>query len=222
MIKAFDLAMKNGYTTAQAWQDNMIGCTVAAKQQVKQCIINKGSLSELTSEVNNLSFSTAAGQMGLSALATAGNMLASWAIGETINLIYSCATASDRLLEDASELGNQFSSTKSDINGYKTEIDNLYKIINDNSSSYEETYNARQELLSLQDEMIAKFGNRAEAAKLVTDAINGQTDALDTLTEREWQETKNAFKSGSGKSWTEKAGDSWSNIWSGRRITLRE
>ncbi len=159
--------------------------------------------------------SARAGSVAFSALATAGNMLASWAIGEAINLIYSCATASDRLLEDASELGSQFSSTKSDINGYKAEIDNLYKIINDNSSSYEETYNARQELLSLQDEMIAKFGSEAEAAKLVTDAINGQTGALDTLTEREWQEAKNAFKSGSGKSWTEKAGDSWSNFWSG-------
>lgn len=159
--------------------------------------------------------SAKAGSAAFSALATAGNMLVSWGISEAINLIYSCATASDRLLERAAELGSQFSSTKSDINGYKTEIDNLYKIINDNSSSYEDTYNARQELLSMQDEMIKKFGSEAEAAKLVTDAINGQTGTLDSLTEREWQETKNAFKSGSGKGWIEKAGDSWSNFWSG-------
>ena len=40
-INAMNQAMKNGSTMAQAWCDNMKGCTVAAKQQVNQCFKSK-------------------------------------------------------------------------------------------------------------------------------------------------------------------------------------
>lgn len=165
--------------------------------------------------VEGMSFSAKAGKVALQALAMAGNMIAMWGITEVVSAIYSCATASDRLKESASDLGSQFSSTKSDIEGYKTKINDLYKIINDSSSSYEDTYNARQELLTIQDEMIQKFGSEAEAVQLVTTAINGQTEALDSLTKQKWQETVNEFTNGSDKKWTERVGDSWANLWSG-------
>lgn len=90
--------------------------------------------------------------------------------------------------------------------------------INDDTSSYEDTYNARQELLKIQDEMIDKFGDEADAVKLVTDAINGQTDSLDTLTQDKWQETVNAFNSDRGKGWTEKVADAFANIGHGNNF----
>ena len=160
-------------------------------------------------------FSAKAGKVALQALAMAGNMIAMWGITEVVSAIYSCATASDRLKESASDLGSQFSSTKSDIEGYKTKINDLYNVINDSSFSYEDTYNARQQLLTIQDEMIEKFGSEAEAVQLVTTAINGQTEALDSLTKQKWQETVNEFTNGSDKKWTERVGDSWANLWSG-------
>lgn len=153
--------------------------------------------------------------VALKAASIAGNMLVAWGITESINLIHSCATASDRLQKSANDLGSQFSSTKSDIEGYKTKINDLYTTINDSSSSYDDTYNARQELLTIQDEMIEKFGSEAEAVQLVTTAINGQTEALDSLTKQKWQETVNEFTNGSDKNWTERVGDSWANLWSG-------
>lgn len=156
-----------------------------------------------------------AATLATKALAAAGNMLVMWGIGKAVETIYNCATASDRLKESASDLGSQFSSTKSDIEDYKSQIEDLYKVINDDTSSYEDTYNARQNLLSLQDEMIEKFGNEAEAVSLVTTAINGQVEALDRLTENEWLETLNKFNNDSDKSWTEKLGDNWANLWSG-------
>lgn len=149
------------------------------------------------------------------ALAVAGNMIAMWGISEAIKLVSDLATASDRLKESAEELGQAFSSTKSDIDAYKGKIQDLYETINDSNSSYEDTYNARQELLSIQDEMIEKFGNEAEAVKLVTDAINGQVEALDTLTAKEWQETVNKFNNDPDRTWTEKAADNWSNLING-------
>lgn len=159
--------------------------------------------------------SAKAGKTALQALAMAGNMIAMWAFTEVVSTIHSCITASDRLKESASDLGSQFSSTKSDIEGYKTKINDLYKTINDSSSSYEDTYNARQELLTIQDEMIEKFGSEAEAVQLVTNAINGQTEVLDSLTKQKWQETVNAFNFDPDKKWTEQLGDNWANLWSG-------
>ena len=147
-------------------------------------------------------------------LAAAGNILAMWGISEAIQFISDCAAASDKLKETAQELASQFSSTKSDIENYKTQIKDLYQTINDNSSSYEDTYNARQELLSLQDEMIEKFGSEAEAVNLITTAINGQTEALDILTQNEWKELKNNFDNPE-QGWSENLSDAWANLWSG-------
>lgn len=175
---------------------------------------------EMTTEgfkasVESMTFSAKAGKVALQALAMAGNMIVMWGVTEVISAIHSCITASDRLQESASDLGSQFSSTKSDIEGYKSRISDLYETINDSSSSYEDTYNARKELLAIQDEMIEKFGSEAEAVELVTSAINGQTEALDSLTKQKWQETVNEFTNGSDKKWTERVGDSWANLWSG-------
>lgn len=160
-------------------------------------------------------FSAKAGKVALQALAMAGNMIAMWGITEVISAIHSCITASDRLQESAKDLGSQFSSTKSDIEGYKSRINDLRQTISDSSSSYEDTYSARKELLAIQDEMIEKFGSEAEAVELVTSAIHGQTEALDSLTKQKWQETVNEFINGSDKKWTERVGDSWANLWSG-------
>lgn len=170
-----------------------------------------------TAIANNekLTISAKAGKFAISALATAGNMLAMWAISEVISVISACVTASSRLQESAKELSTQFSSTQSDIDGYKTKIADLYTVINDGSSSYEETYNARQQLLSIQNEMIEKFGSEAEAVQLVTDAVNGQTDALDSLTQLQWNETVDKFNYDPDRKWTEKFGDTWANFWSG-------
>lgn len=153
-----------------------------------------------------------AADVAMKGLAMAGNMLLMYGLTSVIEIIYDCATASDRLAESAAQMGSEFASTKSDIADYKTKIEELYTTINDNTSSYEDTYNARQELLKIQDEMIKKFGDEADAVGLVTDAINGQTDSLDTLTQKEWQETVNAFNSDRGKSWKEKIANTFTNI----------
>lgn len=196
-IQAMNESMKNGSTVAQAWTDNMKGCTVAAKEQVKQCLINKGSLSDLSSSMEEMTFSAKVGKVALKALATAGDMLVftgiSMAISELINIISDCVTVSDRLQESAGQLGGEFSNTKTDIDGYKAKIEELYKTINDSSSSYSETTQARKDLMSIQDELIDKYGSEESAIKNITDAINGQSDALDKLTTKEWTDTKNKF-----------------------------
>lgn len=210
-IKAYNKQIDNCVTSQTAFNRTMLNTSKEAQNVVAAANGNKVALDGLTK-------SSKAAELGMKALAMAGNMLLIYALTSAVEVIYKCATASDRLAESASQMGSEFASTKSDISDYKTKIEELYQTINDDTSSYEDTYNARQELLKIQDEMIDKFGDEADAVKLVTDAINGQTDSLDTLTQDKWQETVNAFNSDRGKGWTEKVADAFANIGHGNNF----
>lgn len=210
-IKAYNKQIDNCVTSQTAFNRTMLNTSKEAQNVVAAANGNKVALDGLTK-------SSKAAELGMKALAMAGNMLLIYALTSAVDIIYKCATASDRLAESAAQMGSEFVSTKSDISDYKTKIKELYQTINDDTSSYEDTYNARQELLKIQDEMIDKFGDEADAVKLVTDAINGQTDSLDTLTQDKWQETVNAFNSDRGKGWTEKIADAFANIGHGNNF----
>ncbi len=106
-----------------------------------------------------------------------------------------------QLRDSAKELGAQYSETKKDIESYKKEITELQAIINDSSSSYEETANARERLLSIQDSLIEKYGNEHDAINNITSAIEGQIEALDKLSDREWRRTKREFEENNLPGW---------------------
>lgn len=208
-------ALKNGMKPAKAWATTMKNCSEAAKNQARQCLKTKGDLTQLANGLKVTTKSAKAAEIGLKALSIAGNMLVMWGISKAIELFSAFANASNELRESAEQLGNTFSSIESDINDYKTQISDLYKVINDNTSSYEDTYTARQNLLSIQDEMIEKFGKEAEAVSLITEAVNGSTEALDRLTLYEWDEIKNKFNYDSDRKWYKKFADSVVNFFGG-------
>lgn len=56
----------------------------------------------------------------------------------------------------------QVKQSADNIDSYKTKIESLRETMSDSSSSIEDVTNARQELLSIQDEIIAKYGAEAE------------------------------------------------------------
>lgn len=114
-------------------------------------------------------------------------------ISALVFTIYKCNNAVKEARERAQELGDSFKETSSTIDDYKSKIEELYKVINDASSSIEDTTNARKSLLSIQNELIDKFGMEESVINNVTVAINGQTDALDRLSKTKWQEAKNDF-----------------------------
>ncbi|MCI9676966.1 MAG: phage tail tape measure protein, partial [Lachnospiraceae bacterium] len=101
--------------------------------------------------------------------------------------------AMEEVRQKAKELGDSFKSTKSDIESYKSQIEDLHKTINDSNSSIEDVTNARQTLMSVQNDLIDKFGTEKETIDLITSAINDQSDALDTLVGKQWQAAKNEF-----------------------------
>jgi hypothetical protein len=142
---------------------------------------------------NNLSKSSKLATIGFQALATAGNMLLMWGISKIVSGLYDLSQISNDVAQKAKDLGASFQNTNTDINGYKTQILDLYTTINNTSSSIEDVTAARKQLLTIQDELIDKYGEEKNSINLVTEAINGQTDALDKLTQKQWQDAKNEF-----------------------------
>lgn len=152
-----------------------------------------------TNSLNDMNKASKASELGMKALATVGNMALTFAITETISVIYECINASKNLQKAAAEAGSEFKSTKESIEDYRQKIADLHETINSSTASYEETYSAREELLKIQDEMIEKFGSEAESIDKVKDAINGVDEAFDNLTNDEWGKAKNNFNSDTGE-----------------------
>lgn len=149
--------MKNGATTAQAWQKHMTGCTVAAKQQAKQCLMNKESLSTLTTSLEKTTLSAKAGQVALKGLAIAGNMLAMWAISEAISFIVKgiddLANSAEHCKERVDELVGDFESGNNTIQQHSETISKI-------ASRYSELSHGVNELggnVSLTNEEYAEY-----------------------------------------------------------------
>lgn len=193
-----------------AFDRTMQDASEGAKEFVK-------GLQDGTNNLDQMNKASKAAELGMKALATVGNIAFAYVVSSAVTMIYDLVTASDRLKESAAQVGSTFASTKSDISNYKEQIEDLYQTIDNDATSYEDAYNARQELLKIQDEMISKFGKEADAVKLVTDAINGQTDSLDQLTQDKWNETIASFNSNYGEKWTEKAVDNVLKLFHGTK-----
>ncbi len=126
----------------------------------------------------------------LNALASIGlSIIAS----KVLSCIYDMFTANERLLNSAKKLGSAFQQEQSSIEDYKDQITALQSTINDSSSSFDEVSEARKNLMAVQDELINKFGTEKETIETITGAINGQSDALNLLTKRQYQQWKNSF-----------------------------
>lgn len=133
---------------------------------------------------------------------TLGNMAAMWALSKAISVVTDTIGelihSEENLRQSASDLGSELSNNSSDIEGYKKKIEELKAIINDSSSSFDEVSQARADLMAIQDELIEKFGTEKGVIESITNAINGQTNALDELSKRSYFQAKNKFNERTG------------------------
>ena len=145
----------------------------------------------------SMSLGAKASSFALKGLTTVANMaftaFAAWAISEIISGLYGIANASNEIADKASETGSQFKQTQSDIDSYKKRVQELKEVESDSSSTIEEVTNARAELRTIQSEMIDKYGDEVTSIQEITDAVNNQADAWETLSNSRWQAAKTEF-----------------------------
>lgn len=133
-------------------------------------------------------YASAAAHAALNVALSAGlSLLASFVVSGMLKLINSekeAAKAAKEATKDAQKLSEEFSS----LEDYKKQIKELRKSLDSNNLSQSEAYDARQKLLTIQDELISKFGLEKEGINLVTGAIEDQIDVIDEY------EKKNAIE----------------------------
>nr|DAG67975.1 MAG TPA: minor tail protein [Bacteriophage sp.] len=100
--------------------------------------------------------------------------------------------------QSATEVSQSFDTAKKEIEEYKSKVEELQKTINDSSSLYEDVTDARKQLISIQNELIDKYGSEQTSIQSITDALAGETDAWDKLTQRQWEASKVEFNSKGG------------------------
>ena len=112
---------------------------------------------------------------------------------KAISGLHELSQVSSTVAEKAKDLGSSFKSTTADIESYKSKIEELYETINDSNSSISDVTDARRNLMTIQNELIEKYGTEKEVIDTITQAVNGQADAFDRLIEKKWIEKKNSF-----------------------------
>lgn len=87
----------------------------------------------------------------------------------------------------AEDAANAHNELKGSLEDYKGKIIELRGEIDSGNLSEEEAYNKRKELISIQDELIGKFGEEASGIQLVTGEIESQIAAIDNLGKSNWK-----------------------------------
>lgn len=210
-LNAMNQAMKNGSTMAQAWQMHMTGCTAAAKQQAKQCLINKGNLSELTSELNQNTISAKAGQVALRGLSVAGNMLAMWGISvaiqtavKWIDKFVHSAEYAKKAIKAATDSAKSFSDSikniQKDTNDMESAVNSIAKryaelsqgvnnLTNENESlplsEYEEFLELNEQLAGLFPSLTRNYDENGNAILGLSGSVDSVTESIKALVEQE-------------------------------------
>lgn len=128
-------------------------------------------------------------------------MIAMWGISQVVQGIVDLVTATDRFADSASGIGSTLSTTTSDLSSFKKETKELWKTINDQSSSIEDTTSARQRLMEIQDELLEKYGDEKDAIQFVTDAVKENTTAFDDFSFSQYQQSMNDFIADNSSFW---------------------
>lgn len=191
-LQKFNSAIKvtnDGLTKSQritkAWNENMTGCSMAAKRMGNDLITGKKKISDVSFAMNTATISTKAFEIAMNVFANVGFMLAITAITKVVSEL---SQAQSQAVEMTKEATATYNDEISSIADYKTKLSELHEELNSGTLSYEETKTKRTELMSIQDELIEKFGTEKSAIESITEAVNGQVDALDELNEKSYRD----------------------------------
>lgn len=207
-LRAYNQQIINGIKPSQAYKNTMSSCTKEAKQQAVAIAKGTITIDKATESIKKSTLAATANKIAMSAMSIALNigtfMLISTAVSKLVSVFNELIHSEENLRQSATELGSELSNNSSDIEGYKKKIEELKAVINDSSCSFDEVSQARKDLMVVQDELIKKFGTEKETIDIITNAINDQSNALNELTKKQYQQWKNNFND---KSFAQSASD---------------
>lgn len=118
----------------------------------------------------------------------AGLMAGSLLISGAITLYQKHKQAEQEAVQQAIDDATKLDTQNSDLDGTISKIQELRNITDSNTSSYEDTIKAREELIKIQEELRAQYGKEADSVNVVTGSISDQITELKRLKQERAQD----------------------------------
>lgn len=204
-LQRYEAECQKGSVSTETFATTMKGASVEAQKYAVN--IKNGTGSAQTFATNQKAIQTSVAKtgvaskvaaVGLNIFKTALNMGIMLGVSELITGVIELATYSDKLADSAQSLGNDFKDSETDISNYKDRIQELNDKINDSSTPYADVIQARKDLMTIQNEMIEKYGDEKGAIEDITNAVKGQADAFNNLNMTQYNKMVNDFNKTGG------------------------
>lgn len=189
LIEQFKASFKNDPKNDDVL--NKITEQMSAQARVYVNQMDKASLSSDAFAASQTRLATAMNVLqgvGKKAIAVAGNMLTTLAVTAALNLAFKAITSIIQHQEDlrqaALEAGSALDKQSAAINDYKTQISSLKESLDKGNLSEQEAYDTRKQLISIQDELVDKYGSEAAGIDLVNGKLDEQIAKLDGIADR--------------------------------------
>lgn len=125
---------------------------------------------------------------GLKLVTTLGSMAVAFAVSAAINAVVKglieLAQAEEKARDAAIDSGKELTQYTSDLDSYKSKINELKESLDSGTLSEQEAYQARKDLLDVQDELIDKYGSEVEGVDLLNGSLETQIELLDELSNK--------------------------------------
>ena len=126
--------------------------------------------------------------VGQKTIAVVGNMLTTLAITAAFNIAFKAITSiikrQENLRQAALDASTALNEQTSSINNYKEQITSLCDLLEKGNLSEQEAYDTRKQLISIQDELVDKYGSEAAGIDLVNGKLDEQIAKLDGIADR--------------------------------------
>lgn len=164
---------------------------MSARARVYVNQMDKASLSSDAFAASQTRLATAMNTLqsvGQKTIAVVGNMLTTLAVTAAINLAFKAITSiierQENLRQAALEAGSALDKQSATINDYKTQISSLKESLDKGNLSEQEAYDTRKQLISVQDELVDKYGSEAAGIDLVNGKYQEQLDILNGIADQ--------------------------------------
>ena len=191
-----------------ALAQTMTNVSSTTKEMMRNVNTAADAQAVLNKALQKTSLSAKLGSVVMKAFSVAVNVAFTFLMSRAISAVYNMITAQQKMRESAKEIGGSLKDEQTTIQDYKKKIIDLYKTINNSTSSLDQVRKAREDLMSIQDELIAKYGIENGVVENITKAIDGQADSLDNLSRKEYFKAKNKFNA---KPWYKEISDWWTS-----------
>ena len=188
--KYIDLFNDKGADVAKKqFEDIMSDASSQAKlyvQQTDAAALSTDAFAESQTRLAKISNSVVGGLKDIgAAIASAGlTLIASAAINFVVKSIMSAVHRQEDLRQAALEAGSALDKQSAAINDYKTQISSLKESLDKGNLSEQESYDVRKQLISIQDELVEKYGDEAAGIDLVNGKYQEQLDILNGIADQ--------------------------------------